>query len=256
MEYFPYIIAILASAFAGALNTLAGFGSAITLTVLTELLMLPGNVANGTNRIGVFFQTSMGALAFHRNGKLDISRGWLYLIPTIVGAIVGVLVAVWVSNEQFRIVFRFFMVVMLFVILFKPSRWLRASDQNFRLSPWLAIPVFFIIGFYGGFIQMGMGIFFLAVMVLLARYDIIESNALKLFVVGVYTVLAIAIFQWKGLIDWPIGLIMAIGQGLGGWLMARYAAKNPGMDVWAYRLLVVVVIVALVMLFDIPGMLF
>ena len=50
LEYYHYIIAIVGSALAGAINTLAGNGSAITLTILTELLGLPGNMANGTNK--------------------------------------------------------------------------------------------------------------------------------------------------------------------------------------------------------------
>jgi uncharacterized membrane protein YfcA len=256
MEWWHYVVAVLGSAFAGAINTFAGNGSAITLTILTELLQLPGNMANGTNRIGVFSQTVLGSWAFYRNGKLDLSRGWPYLLPTIIGAIAGGVVAIWVSNEQFRQVFRFMMIFMLLVILVKPKRWLRPSDTSFRMNPFLAVPLFLLLGFYGGFIQMGMGIFFLALMVLGARYSIIESNAMKLFVVGVYTVFIIGLFQWRGLIHWPIGLLMAVGQGFGGWATAVFAARYPKADVLAYWMLVIVVIAALFMLFDVPELLF
>jgi uncharacterized membrane protein YfcA len=52
LHWYHYAIAIIGSAVAGSINTLAGNGSAITLTILTELLGLPGNMANGTNRVG------------------------------------------------------------------------------------------------------------------------------------------------------------------------------------------------------------
>ena len=58
LEWYHYLIAILGSALAGSINTLAGNGSAITLTILTEPIGLPGNLANGTNRIGIFTQSA------------------------------------------------------------------------------------------------------------------------------------------------------------------------------------------------------
>jgi len=50
MEFHHYIIAIIGGGLAGIINTLAGNGSAITLTILTEVLQLPGNLANGTQK--------------------------------------------------------------------------------------------------------------------------------------------------------------------------------------------------------------
>lgn len=97
---------------------------------------------------------------------------------------------------------------------------------------------------------MGMGIFFLAVMVLAARYSLTESNAVKAAMVGIYTLLAIIIFQWQGLIDWRIGLLMAIGQTAGGYLTALYAARSPEANKWAHRVLVAVVILSILKMFD------
>lgn len=251
MEWQHYLIAIVGGAIAGGINTLAGNGSAITLTILTEVLGLPGNMANGTNRVGVLTQSLAGTYAFYRNGKLNVSRSWSYIIFTILGAIAGVLVAIWVSNEQFLGVFRFLMIFMLIVILVKPSRWLIATDTTRRPNIWIVAPVFLAIGFYGGFIQMGMGIFFLAAMVLGARYSLIDGNAVKIVVVGAYTLLAILIFEWQGLIDWRIGFIMAIGQTAGGYLTAHYASRYEGANVWAHRVLVIVVIGAILKMFDI-----
>ncbi len=249
LEWYHYGIAIFGGFAAGIINTLAGSGSAITLTILTELLGLPGNMANGTNRVGVLTAGIAGTFAFYKNGKLDIAKSKRYTIPTIIGAIVGVFVAVWVSNEQFKTVFQYLMILMLFVILIKPKRWLQETKAEDALSLWVAIPLFLALGFYGGFIQMGMGVFYLASMVLVAKYNIIDGNAVKTFVVAVYTIIAVAIFHYKGLIDWYLGGVLAIGQTLGGWLTATYASKYENAGIWAYRLLVVVVIWAILKLF-------
>lgn len=244
-----YIIAILGAALAGAINTLAGNGSAITLTILTEVLGLPATVANGTNRIGIAAQSVGATWAFFRNGKVDVRRDALAIVLLTSGALAGVWVATQVSNEQFKTVFRWLMVLMLLVLLVKPRRWLRETDLQHRPKKWITIPAFLALGFYGGFIQMGMGIFFLAVMVLLARYSLMDANVLKSFVVGLYTLLVILVFQYHGMIDWKLGLLMALGQTAGGWLTAHYASNSPKANSWAYWVLVAIVLLAVVKLF-------
>ena len=239
----------MGSFIAGCINTLAGNGSAITLTILTEMLGLPPNVANGTNRVGIVAQGTASSWVFYKNKMLDLGRDRLLIITTTLGAVLGVYVATIVSNEQFKTVFSYLLVVMLFVILIKPKRWLRETDKDFKPSLWIMVPAFLGIGFYGGFIQMGMGIFFLAIMVLGARYSIMNANAVKSLVVTIYTLVVIAIFQYKGLIDWQIGLLMATGQTAGGWLTAIYGSRYKNANVWAHRLLVVVVVGAIIKLF-------
>lgn len=249
MEWYQYVIAIVGGFFAGLVNTLAGNGSAITLTILTEVIGLPGNLANGTNRVGVLSQGIASTYGFYEGRKLKLKGNWSYIIMITIGAVIGVLIAVNVSNEQFKSVFRYLMIVMLIVILVKPKRWLRETSVEKRPSNFLMWPLFLLLGLYGGFIQMGMGVIFLAITVLIARFSLIEANALKSFVIPAYTVLVIIIFQLQGLIDWKIGGIIAIGQTAGGYLTARFASSYPKANVWAHRVLVVVVILAVVKLF-------
>lgn len=249
MEWYQYAIAIVGGAIAGGINTLAGNGSAITLTILTEVIGLPGNLANGTNRVGVLTQSAAGTYAFYQGGKLDLKRSKLNLILTVSGAIAGVLVAIQVSNEQFLFVFKYLMLLMFVVVLVKPKRWLKDTSTDTTMNPFLAVPLYLGLGFYGGFIQMGMGIFYLATMVLIAKYSIIEGNALKSFVVAIYTIIVIAIFEYKGLIRWDVGAVLAIGQTFGGWYTAKFASSHPKANIVAYWVLVVIVVFALLKLF-------
>lgn len=244
-----YLLAVVGAFLAGIINTLAGNGSAITLTILMEVLGLPPNMANGTNRVGVFTQSLFGSWGFYRGGRLNLQHSKLYIALTAIGALVGIVVATQVSNDGFRQIFRYLLLLMLVVILVKPKRWLRESTEVHQLPYYISIPVFLALGFYGGFIQMGMGVFFLAAMVLVARYNIIDSNAVKVAVVAIYTAAAVAIFAWQGLIDWKLGALMAVGQSAGGYLTARFAATHPKAGVWAYRILIAVVLWALWRLF-------
>ena len=181
---------------------------------------------------------------------MDFDKSKTIIFLTVIGAIAGVIVAILVSNEQFLFVFKYLMVLMLLVILVKPERWLRPTNLN-KVSRWVSIPAFLLLGFYGGFIQMGMGVFFLAVTVLISGYSIMEANAIKTTVTAIYTTIVLAIFHFKGLVNWETGLIMAIGQTLGGYLTAAYASKWKDINIWAYRLLLIIIIFAILIQFKI-----
>ena len=245
-----YTIALVGAFLAGGINTLSGNGSAITLTILMEVLGLPGTVANATNRVGIVTQSLAGTWAFQRAGRLRLSavrqrEMWTIVVVSTLGALVGIYLSVIVDGATYKAIFRYLLVVMLLVVLVNPKRWLREEQPEAPLSPWIGIPAFFALGIYGGFIQMGMGIFFLALMVLVARYEIIQANVVKGIVVLMYTLVAVAIYAWQGLIDWELGLLMAVGQTIGGFLTARYASTHPNAGVWAYRLLVLVIVAAI-----------
>lgn len=249
-----YAIALLGSFLAGGINTLSGNGSAITLTILMEVLGLPADIANATNRVGIVTQSAAGTWAFKRAGRLDMEAQqrrdtWRIVVVATAGAVLGIWLSLLVDNATYRAIFRYLLFVMLLVVLVKPKRWLVTGQADRPLSVWIAVPAFFALGIYGGFIQMGMGIFFLALMVLVARYEIIQANVVKGVVVMIYTAVAVGIFWWRGLIDWPTGLLMAAGQTVGGYLTARYAANDPRAGVWAYRLLIVVIVGAIVKAF-------
>lgn len=244
------IIAVLGGFLAGIVNTLAGNGSAITLSIMTEIMGLPPNVANGTNRVGVLLQSWSSSYSFFKNKKIDFAQAKWPIISAFLGAVTGVLVAINVSNEAFQTVFKYLLVVMFFVILIKPKRWLKNQDIDIINHP-LALPMFFFLGFYGGFIQMGMGIVFLVVTVLILKYDLISANALKTIIVAVYTCIAVAMFHYSGLIDWRVGLTIGVGQAAGGYLTAEFASKYPSAQYWAYGLLIVMVLLAILSTFGI-----
>ena len=61
------IIIILAGVLVGFINTLSGGGSVISLSLLL-ILGLPADIANGTNRISIFFQTFSSAGMVHQHG--------------------------------------------------------------------------------------------------------------------------------------------------------------------------------------------
>jgi hypothetical protein len=249
MDYLLYFIGFLGGVAAGGINTLAGNGSSITLYLLMDVFALPPTVANASNRLGMITQGFGSLPTYYRNGNLNFRRDGAMLALMTIGAIIGVFVAINSDEAYFRGVFKHLLLLMLGVILVKPERWLRKTEIQRSLSVWIIYPVSLILGFYGGFIQMGMGIFLLMFLVLGARYSLLDGNAIKNAATVLYTSICIGIFAYFGLIDWGLGGLLAAGQFFGGFLGVRFATRYKDATLWTYRLLVVVVLTALIKLF-------
>lgn len=241
MDWWIAVIGFLGGMIAGVMNTLAGFGSLITLSILMEMIGLPANVANGTNRLNTVFAGFTATATFIKNDKLDVFRGKWYLIFTSLGAFIGIYLALIVSNEQFKIIFKYLIILLFLILLFNPKRLLKEYAGEYNLPLYILIPVFLLIGIYGGFIQMGMGVFFIVAIVLLGRYNLVEGNALKSFIVLAYSIIALGIFWWNGLVDLKAGIAITLGQMLGAWLSARFASRYENANIWAYRVLLFIV---------------
>ena len=236
---------------AGVMNTLAGYGSMISLSLLMDVIGLPPNIANGTNRVNVLAQCSASSYGYYKNGKVDLKSSKWIIITMVLGAIIGVVTVLQVSNEQFKDIFKYLIIVMFFMILLKPKRWMREISEESTIAFPIRVLAFFALGFYGGFIQMGMGVFFLVSMVFLEKSTLIRANGIKVTIVAIYTLVVLAIFQYQGLVNWKAGLLIAIGQTLGGYLTAKYASQSPNANKWAYYVLLTIVVGVIIYKFGI-----
>lgn len=257
MDWWVYPAVIAAGFGAGFINTLAGSGSLITLPLLI-FIGLPANVANGTNRVGVLFQNIVASESFRRQGVLDIRKALLLAVPAIIGSVVGAQIAVNLDEQMMRRTIGGLMVVMLVVILVKPNRWLVGRPEHLNQNPsWIQYLVFFGIGIYGGFIQAGVGIFLLAGLVLSVGYDLVKANAVKVLIVLLFTISALAVFVINDQVLWGIGLLQAIGNAVGGWVAARMAVERGAVFVrWLLIAVVAVSATELLGLFDLVRQLF
>lgn len=238
-----YALALAIGVVAGVINTLAGSGSTLTLPMLV-FMGLPAELANGTNRVGILFQNVVGILTLRHAGKLTFDRTTgLLLLPTVVGGAAGALVAADLTTAQMNFVIGGAMVLVLGLLFVSPSRWTNTSQVPV-VRAWL-YPALFVVGFYGGFVQAGVGVLLLAALVFGGSFDAVTANGLKLVLTLVFTMVALPIFAWHGQVDWWVGGLMAAGQGLGAFLAARFATRVPNAAVYIRWLLITVIVVTL-----------
>jgi uncharacterized membrane protein YfcA len=210
---------------AGFINTLAGSGSLLTLPILI-LLGLPANVANGTNRVGVLLQNIVAVATFRRHGALPLEGSWKLIVPSVAGALIGAALAVDLDEELLRRTIGVLMIVLIAVMLLNPERWIAAHAVPREPRLLVEVPLFFAIGIYGGFIQVSVGLFLLAGLVLGAGYNLVGANALKNLIVLVFTAAALVVFVVNGQVEWMLGLLLGAGQAVGAWVASHFAVRR------------------------------
>lgn len=234
---------------AGIINTLAGSGSLVTLPILIAL-GLPAPVANATNRVGIVIQSVAGVATMRRTGQLEMAGSWWFISAAILGSIAGARVAATMSAKTMNTVIGVVMIALLAMILIKPEQWLRAQSQQREGRPaWWLLLVFVAIGFYGGFIQAGVGVMMIVGLVLGAKYSLKHANGIKLVTALGFTLAALIVFILEGIVDWSLGLLMGAGQAAGAWIAAKYLMQHEQATVWIRRLLIVIVIAGIVKMF-------
>ena len=247
MEWYIYPLVIAAGFAAGFINTVAGSGSLITLPLLI-MLGLPANVANGTNRVAILLQNVVGVRRFHTQKVLDFKRGLLLAIPAAIGAVIGAQIAAGLDEQLLRRTIGVLMVIMLIILIIRPKRWLEGTHGAIGEKPTvLQYLIFFAIGIYGGFIQIGVGLFLLAGLVLSAGYNLVWGNAVKLLIVLCFTIFALIVFVINDQVNWFIGLILAIGNMTGAWFATKVAVKR-GAEFVRWFLIGVVIVSAILLL--------
>jgi uncharacterized membrane protein YfcA len=244
MEWYLYLALIIAGIIAGFINTLAGSGSLLTLPLLM-LIGLPANIANATNRIGIFLQSAVGAFSFKNHKVFEFKEGVWFAIPATIGSFVGAIAAVNLETRLMQILIGGLLFFMFFIVLYRPEKWIREQTDKIesRPKPWQII-IFFVIGLYGGFIQAGVGFMLLAGLVLGAGINLTKANALKVFIVFVYTSVALIVFIVNRQIAYLAGFVLAFGNMIGAFIATKVAIKQ-GPKVVRIILLVILFLSAL-----------
>ncbi len=225
LEWYAYPLIILVGIVVGFINIMAGGGSILSLPLLM-FLGLPPNVANGTNRISILLLNIVGIRNYQKKHPIPFRTDLRFILPTFVGSLLGAFLAADLDKDLFEKIIGVFLFIFFFLLLYKPKQWLQGNQKLHDKVRWWQYPLFFLIGIYGGFIQMGAGFFLLGSFVLGAGYDLLRANVLKVLIVLLYTPFVLAIFFWHGQVAIILGLILGIGSSIGAYVGSKMAVQK------------------------------
>jgi uncharacterized membrane protein YfcA len=243
------LLLVIAGVLAGWVNTLAGGGSLLTVPALMWY-GLPVDVANGTSRVAVLVQGATAVYGFFREGKLETGLLLPIAVPSVIGAALGAFLATLIPNEVLTPLVIATLVIMAASMFLSPASFAPpegAQPIDPRTRP-AALAALFLAGFYGGFLQAGVGIVLLFVFARLLKIDLVRGNGLKVAVIFIYSIVVVLIFAARARVSLWSGSLLALGQMVGAILGVRFSVRM-GQAAVQKVLFVVIVLVALALLF-------
>jgi hypothetical protein len=216
VTWWEAVLLVVGGFVAGGVNAMAGGGSLITVPLLV-LAGVPGNQANGSNRVGILTSNAAAVASFRRLGVSGIRQARTVLAPVVVGSVVGSFTIGRIEDDTFELVFGLLMIPLVLLTVFQP----KPRTDRPPWPTWVTVVVFLGIGLYGGAFQAGVGLVLLAALT--------RAGALPIFIL-------------QGNVVWLPALVLAAGFTAGGWTGAHVAVKGGDRVI---RVVMVVAVLAL-----------
>lgn len=238
------LVAILGGLIGGFMNTVASSGSVITLPLLV-LMGLPPAVANGTNRLPVFFGAMMASIIFMHAKVINWHLAAKIMIPTLGGSIVGAIAADHIRDERLNLLIAAAVVIALLLLFTGAKKAFGKLIEDLPRYRWQEALYLFCVGIWLGLIVLDSATYLLLILILSMRLPLVQANAYKNLVLCIATGLSLIVMSLDGNVDWEIGGLMALGSVVGGFIGARFAMHELAKK-WTYRFLVAIISLELV----------
>lgn len=236
------LLAALAGLVGGAINSIAGGGTLVTFPIIVALGLTP-LTANTTNTMALW-PGALGSLWGYRRQFAGVG-GWVTSIGVagVLGGLLGGWLLLSTGNDRFEQIVPFLVLgaTVLFVLNGPLLRWLRGHQRVGEVAskpPPSFLVVQFLVGIYGGYFGAGIGILTLGVLGLFGLTDIHKMNALKVWGALAANLVAALLFAARGVVVWPLALVMAGSSLIGGYAGSRLAQRVG--QVWVRRSVVAI----------------
>ncbi len=219
---------VLASGFAGFVDSVAGGGGLIQLPSL--LISMPNTAPSlllGTNKLPSFLGTLGATASYLRKIKPDFKLAFAMAVPAFIGSGLGASVATRIPKDAFRPIILFLLVV---VAIYTWRKKELGLVENFKFARHhqvgMGVLAGLVIGFYDGIFGPGTGSFLMLILVAVLGFAFLQASVTAKIVNLSTNLGAILVFGLNSQIMWLLGFTMAIGNVTGGFLGARWAMKG------------------------------
>ena len=233
LELWQLALLIAVGIAGGVLNVIAGGGSLLTVPVMV-FLGLPGPVANGTNRIGILAQSITSITTFARRGFSDFRLSLTLSACTIPGAVAGALLGARLEGVWFNRLLALVMLGILLMMHFDRGAEAHSGNSDPTRRQLLHGHLLMLgVGFWGGFIQIGVGFIMMPILNRVMGLDLVRTNMHKVFIVAPYTLVALLVFANQVELVWLAGIALAVGSSISAiWARILWCAAASAWSDW------------------------
>ena len=219
-----------------------GGTSLITVPVLIWLGMVPKD-AIATNMFALIFFSISGAVGFRREMKPAYYKMIaVFSILTICGSFMGANLVLAVNEEMLKKAIAVIMCIVGGFLLFTKDLGIHERVGKISKFKFFAgVLSVFILGIYSGFFSGGYVILLSCVFILFFGFNFLQAA----FITKIFNIFsssaACAFFYHHGLIDFSVGIPLAVSMSSGAFLGAKLAVMKG--NLWVKKVLIIAVIV-------------
>jgi len=235
------IIIVLLFFVTTVIGVVTGSNSLITVPVMFQF-GIDEKVAVATNMFGLTFMAIGATIPFFRQGSIDVRKLSPLIVVTIVGSAIGAVLVGLITNQAIKIIVSVAMIaVVIFTLVRRDRREPGVVDGGALQISWLVVLLTFLLAIYGGLYSGGYVTVLTAVLVafggLSFTNSIAATKAINVFSSGIATLL----FMWQGLVDYTLGIILAVTMFVGAFAGAHYATRLN--EMWLRRIFLATVFI-------------
>jgi uncharacterized protein len=222
IEPATYAALTAVAAVAGFIDAIAGGGGLIVLPAFL-FAGVPPLYALGTNKLQSVFGTGVALSNYWRSGLVDWRPNRMTIVLVFAAAVVGALLVQLISTRVLNLVIPLLLAAAAIYVLLSPR--MTDEDAHHRLSAKGYAAVATPIGFYDGFVGPGAGTFYTTSLVALRGYGLTKATALAKLINLTSALATLLLFALGGHMLWLLGLCMAFGAMIGGWVGSHSALR-------------------------------
>lgn len=220
----PWLYPLFASiaVLTGFVDAIAGGGGLIMMPALLFAGVAPLN-ALAANKLQSMFGTFIAMRNYWRGGLIEWRPYVMSVVLVFAGASAGVLLVQSMRPRILNLVIPLLLTAVALYVLLSPR--MHDEDAHQRLSPRGYAAAAGGIGFYDGFFGPGAGTFYTTSIVALRGLGLTRATGLAKLFNFTSNIASVLFFVLGGKMIWFLGLSMAAGSMLGGWLGSHTAMR-------------------------------
>jgi uncharacterized membrane protein YfcA len=229
---------------AGAMNSVAGGGTFVTLPALT-LAGLPPTVANASSTVALFPATLASSWAYRDDVQPleGVGTGGL-LTASLAGGLTGALLLLSTPERAFTLIVPWLLLAATIALASGARLGQALRSVGLRMGRRSLLIAQFVLGIYGGYFGGAVGLMILAVWTLFTRIELQSMTPLRILMVAAANGVAVICFALSGNIHWRETLVVMAGGIAGGYLGAHAGRRLPASVVRALILAITIVTTA------------
>ncbi|MDQ3374891.1 MAG: sulfite exporter TauE/SafE family protein [Acidobacteriota bacterium] len=223
-----------------AIGVVTGSNSLITVPVMFQFGIDP-KIAVATNMFGLTFMNIGAIIPFMRQGAIDYRKMSPLVVLTIISSAIGALLVGLITSQSIKLIVSVAMIAVTIFTLLKPDAGIAKMEDVTQRAKILVFILTFFLGIYGGLYSGGYTTMLTAVYVAFFGLTFSEAVASTKFINVFSSLVATVIFMWQGLVDYRLGLILAVTMFIAAYVGAKTVTKLN--DVWLKRIFITTVLV-------------